>query len=251
MKHEEEFRERHEQRRPWLLYKVLWLFKPSSGRPYQSETFNTLLLLRGHPILAAKELIYAHCQLLIEDHLSRAPVDGNEEMNFSLRSRSGWLRRLKDLFVIGHLRRAVYAAAVVMISQQLCGINVLIFYSSTVFCDTASQDQYSSSISPLFLSWGIGLTNFLGALPAYKWIESKGRRYLLLATLPLLALAMAAAAGSFTIGGHISKQVAVGIFTYIFTIIYSPGLGPVPFTLSAEIFPLEQRMVGMVSTDGQ
>jgi hypothetical protein len=32
---------------------------------------------------------------------------------------------------------------------------------------------------------------------------------------------------------------------YLFTAIYSFGLGPVPFTLSAELFPLEERMVGM------
>jgi hypothetical protein len=37
----------------------------------------------------------------------------------------------------------------------------------------------------------------------------------------------------------------VALFVYIFTIFYSPGEGPVPFTYSAEVFPLSHREVGM------
>lgn len=36
-----------------------------------------------------------------------------------------------------------------------------------------------------------------------------------------------------------------GLFIYMFWAIYSVGLGPVPFTMSAEVFPLENRVVGM------
>ena len=36
------------------------------------------------------------------------------------------------------------------------------------------------------------------------------------------------------------------MFIYIFTAFYSPGEGPVPFTYSAECFPLTHREVGMV-----
>jgi hypothetical protein len=34
-------------------------------------------------------------------------------------------------------------------------------------------------------------------------------------------------------------------FVYLFDIFYSPGMGPVPFTYSAEVFPLSHREVGM------
>jgi len=37
----------------------------------------------------------------------------------------------------------------------------------------------------------------------------------------------------------------VGLFIYIFAAFYSPGEGPVPFTYSAEVFPLSHREVGM------
>ena len=44
------------------------------------------------------------------------------------------------------------------------------------------------------------------------------------------------------------KQLHLGLmalFVYLFAMFYSPGEGPVPFTYSAEVFPLSHREVGM------
>lgn len=37
----------------------------------------------------------------------------------------------------------------------------------------------------------------------------------------------------------------VALFVYLFCIFYSPGEGPVPFTYSAEVYPLSHRETGM------
>jgi hypothetical protein len=37
----------------------------------------------------------------------------------------------------------------------------------------------------------------------------------------------------------------IAFFIFIFAAFYSPGEGPVPFTYSAEVFPLSHREVGM------
>lgn len=37
----------------------------------------------------------------------------------------------------------------------------------------------------------------------------------------------------------------IATFIYLFAAFYSPGEGPVPFTYSAEVFPLSHREVGM------
>ena len=37
----------------------------------------------------------------------------------------------------------------------------------------------------------------------------------------------------------------IAAFVYLFSAFYSPGEGPVPFTYSAEVFPLSHREVGM------
>jgi hypothetical protein len=42
--------------------------------------------------------------------------------------------------------------------------------------------------------------------------------------------------------GHLG---AIALFVYLFDAFYSPGEGPVPFTYSAEVFPLSHREVGM------
>jgi MFS family permease len=42
-----------------------------------------------------------------------------------------------------------------------------------------------------------------------------------------------------------TRLVLVALFVYLFGAFYSPGEGPVPFTYSAEVFPLSHREVGM------
>ncbi len=37
----------------------------------------------------------------------------------------------------------------------------------------------------------------------------------------------------------------IATFVYIYDAFYSPGEGPVPFTYSAEVFPLSHREIGM------
>jgi hypothetical protein len=290
-------------------------FRPITTNEYSSPAYETLLSLRKAPILAAKELIFAHCQLLTEiytyppgnsnnpsssselQELHSNPssqvqpvpasipssavtpgatiegsavhesvsdpantidqnytsntvnfdprVDENDRVDIVLTGRTRLLARMGHVSNrdMRYLARGLVAASVVMISQQLCGINVLIFYSASMFCNP--DQQGSGSLQPLLLSWGIGLTNVVFSLPAYRWIETKGRQWLMLATLPLLSVLIAAAAGSFQAPQGTVQQALVGTFAYAFTAVYSFGMGPVPFTYSAEIFPLEHRIIGM------
>ncbi|KAL1882326.1 hypothetical protein VTK73DRAFT_1885 [Phialemonium thermophilum] len=41
------------------------------------------------------------------------------------------------------------------------------------------------------------------------------------------------------------RTAAIALFIYIFSAFYGPGGGPIPFTYSAEVFPLSHREVGM------
>lgn len=49
----------------------------------------------------------------------------------------------------------------------------------------------------------------------------------------------------FWIQPEIVRLVFVLISIYSFCIVYSLGAGPIPFTYSAEVFPLSHREVGM------
>jgi MFS family permease len=259
-------------------------------RGHYKTAYQNLVLLRFHPILAAKELLYVHCQAEVEArflaHNRRAsmvngvPPSGEEKRRrwpLNLRRHAGgpsinYWQKLYQLFTIKRNRRAIVAAVVCMISQQLCGVNVLQFFSSTFYCDARSNQVNSngstltnqSYLQPLWLSWGIGLSNFIFAFPAYYFIDRKGRRWLLLVTIPLMALTTLAAGLSFLIPNTSSAHTPVIAFwTFLFMVFYScgklrchtatedrhanacTGMGPVPFTLSAEVFPLESRVVGM------
>lgn len=91
---------------------------------------------------------------------------------------------------------------------------------------------------------GTGILNWVFAIPAVFTIDRWGRRNLLLFTFPFLAICLLWTGMSFFGTG----QLEVGLVVtgmYLFEVFYSPGEGPVPFTYSAECFPVHVRDVGM------
>lgn len=119
-------------------------------------------------------------------------------------------------------------------------VNIIAFYSSTIF-----QNAGATVTEALLASWGFGLINFLFAWPAVWTIDTFGRRQLLLFTFPNMCWTLLAAGFCFWIPASSSAHLGmVAFFIYLFDIFYSPGEGPVPFTYSAEVFPLSHREVG-------
>ena len=92
-------------------------------------------------------------------------------------------------------------------------------------------------------------------------IDTFGRRNLLLFTFPCMAICLLITGFSFwdlsekgrlagvSIGICTQSPLYLIFWTYVaqdlFAIFYSPGEGPVPFTYSAEVFPLYIRDIGM------
>jgi MFS family permease len=154
---------------------------------------------------------------------------------------SNYFTRFAQLFTIPRVRRATLASFTVMIAQQMCGINIIAFYSSTIFKNSGFND-----FQALFASFGFGLINFLFAFPAIWTIDTFGRRALLLFTFPNMAWSLLAAGLCALIPVENKAHLGlVAVFVYIFAMFYSPGEGPVPFAYSAEVFPLSHREVGM------
>lgn len=93
---------------------------------------------------------------------------------------------------------------------------------------------------------GFGLVNFVFAWPAVWTIDTWGRRALLLFTFPNMAWTLLAAGLCFIIPEDSRAHLGlIATFIYLFAAFYSPGEGPVPYTYSAEVFPLSHREVGM------
>lgn len=216
---------------PPLIVCVQVYFCPESPR-YEMlngrhrRAFNSLAKLRWTKVQAARDLFYMHVLLEAEAQMSTGRA------------------KLKELFTIGRNRRAMYASQIVMFMQQFCGVNVIAYYSSSIFQKAGFTDK-----AALLTSMGFGIINFLFALPAVYTIDTFGRRNLLLTTFPLMALALLFTGFSFWISpDDPSNKVRVGCIAtgiYLFGVVYSPGEGPVPFTYSAEAYPLYIRDIGM------
>lgn len=195
------------------------------GNDRHQELYESYRILRNHDIQAARDSFYQYVLFLEE-----------ESYNIS------YLTKFKELFTVRRNRNAALGSWIVMFMQQFCGINVIAYYSSSIFV----QGGFSE-LNALIASWGFGMLNTVFALPAVFTIDKFGRRTLLLFAFPLMALFLLMAGFGFWYPGDTSPgRLAIIILgIYLFTIVYSTSEGPVPFTYSAECHQLSVRDVGM------
>lgn len=174
-----------------------WLLK----KKRYAESYSSFCRLRNNPIQAARDLYSAHAQIQLEEHIARG---------------SSYGKRFTELFTVPRVRRATLGAFIVMIGQQMCGINIMAFYSSTIFV----QAGYTTK-QALAASLGFGAVNTIFALPAIKTIDTFGRRNLLLFTFPNMAWCLFAAGASFTMSVDNAARVPlIAFFIYVFTAFY-------------------------------
>lgn len=190
-----------------------------------AKAFRSFQVLRGSDLKASRDLYYAW--KLVE--LERKANHGKYLWNMA------W-----ELFSVPRNARATLASFIVMFLQQFCGVNIIAYYSTAIF----QQSGFSMS-SALLASMGTGILNFVFAIPAFFTIDTWGRRTLLLFTLPFLVVFLLWTGFSFYFTDRLTKVGMVTAGMYLFEVFYSPGEGPVPFTYSAEAFPLHIREVGM------
>ncbi|KAL4940147.1 hypothetical protein BDV06DRAFT_230548 [Aspergillus oleicola] len=211
---------------------------PESPRWYMSRNlydraYQSMCSLRFNRVQAARDMYYMYTLLEAENSMKLGQ------------------NKLLELINVPRNRRGMLASEIVMFMQQFCGVNVIAYYSSEIFLQTASEHSKlttSNQRKALTASLGWGLINWLFAIPAVYTIDTFGRRNLLLSTFPLMALSMFFTGFSFWIPegtGHNARLGCTALGTYLFGVFYSVGEGPVPFTYSAEAYPLYVRSYGM------
>jgi hypothetical protein len=87
----------HEESPRWLMKKNRY-----------PDAYKSLCRLRFSKLQAARDLYYIHVQLVEEQKI----ISGDT-----------YIRRFTELFTIPRVRRATLASGVVMLAQQMCGIN--------------------------------------------------------------------------------------------------------------------------------
>lgn len=208
---------------PYVPESPRWLM----GKHRHRDAFDSLKILRHSEIEAARDCFYQY--VLLSEEGSYVGVS--------------FYKRVIEMFSIRRNRNAALGAWIVMFMQQFCGINVISYYSSSIFVESDL-----SEIKAMLASWGFGMVEVISCIPTFYTIDSVGRRNLLLATFPLMSLSLLMTGFGFWIPEGTSRDgrlacITIGI--YLFAIFYNFGEGPIPFTYSAEAFPLYIRDLGM------
>ena len=136
------------------------------------------------------------------------------------------------------VRPAVQVGITLAVFQQLCGINVVFNYTSTIF-----ESVGASLNQQLFETVAIGAVNLLFTLVAMWQVDKLGRRPLMLfgsLGLAILYIVLATLLQNQAGAGLVSLTVLAAIGTY------SMSLAPVTWVLISEIFPNKIR--GMASS---
>lgn len=120
--------------------------------------FRSMQKLRTHDIIAARDYYYSYVNYVEEQKAAGG---------------AGYFARLKDCFAVPRIRRANYGASTVMLAQQMCGINIISFYSSSIF----SSVGYTAT-EALYASLGYGAVQVVSTIPTLFLIDTKGRRTL-------------------------------------------------------------------------
>lgn len=150
---------------------------------------------------------------------------------------------LKDLFVLPELRWPLITGLVLQLTQQLCGINAIFFYSESIFTNAKIPSENIQ-----YAVFATGFINVIMTLVCIPLIDKLGRK-------PLLVYPMLIIVVDFillTIFLTLNKDGKDITFSYlsiaciiIFIMCFAVGLGPIPFIYVAECFRQEARSTAL------
>lgn len=134
--------------------------------------------------------------------------------------------------------------------QQFTGINTVMYYSPTI----VQMAGFKSNKLALLLSLAVAATNAAGTIVGIYLIDHFGRKKLALSSLSGVIVSLFLLSWSFFTGSSSSSNgvygwiAVIGLALYI--AFFSPGMGPVPWTVNSEVYPEQYRGIcgGMSAT---
>lgn len=132
---------------------------------------------------------------------------------------------LYDLFRDPSVRLLLVSCLVLQMSQQLCGINA-VFYYSTMFFNGIISNPLTGTIL-------VATVNVIATYVALKLMDTCGRRTLVLwSASGMLASCVLVTLALYKIVPNVVALLGVMLFVFFFEI----GLGPIPWLIVAEMF---------------
>lgn len=212
-----------------LIFFVVFMFMPESPSYY---------LKKGNEKFARKNLIKLRgIQYNIENELQNQK-DALEETNKN--SVSFWIL-IKSKTTL----KSFIIAYGLMFFQQLSGVNVVIFYTNSIF------EKANTGLNPSYSTIIVGVMQVLAVFVSTLIVDRAGRRILLLISIIFLCLT------SCTLGIYfylLKNEVDVNSIKWlplvsvcIFIIMFNMGFGPLPWMMMGEIFAPEVKSVAASS----
>lgn len=180
-------------------------------------------------------------------------VSDNDELRIKVRDIEASLRaedrpRLRDLRGPRGLLPVVWIGIALSVFQQFVGINVIFYYSSTLWHSVGFSEADSFKITV-----ATSITNVLITLVAIALVDRIGRKPLLAigsagmtVTLAVMAWCFAHASGS---GSAVSLPAPYGavalVAANLYVVFFGVSWGPVVWVLLGEMFPNRIRAIGL------
>ena len=185
--------------------------------------------------LIAKNKDFQAFEILKKVHGSPLAKNEIKEIKNSLSSKVKKLS-FKDIFK-GKIGKIVLLGAVLAIFQQIVGINAVINYAPIIFEKTGVGGNLA-----LLQSVFIGIVNFLATIIAFYFIDSKGRKPLLIWGAIGMTITLAYISYGFAFNTN-NIGILIGILAYI--AFFAGSFAPVLAVYTSEMFPNHVRGLAM------
>ena len=141
-----------------------------------------------------------------------------------------------------NLRLPMIIGIGIAVSQQLTGINTVIYYAPTIL----EFSGLKSASTSILATTGVGVINFVFTIVGSWFVDRAGRRPLLLTSLTGMAISLVLLSGAFLLPQLASSLgVVVVVILMLYVASFAIGLGPVFWLLISEIYPLNIRSKAM------
>merc|ERR1711874_91476 len=144
---------------------------------------------------------------------------------------------LKEMIINSSLRKPLIIAMMMMLAQQLSGINCAIFYSTDIF-DKAGLNEQESQGATL----GMGSMNVLMTVVSLILIEKAGRKTLMLVGLSaMLVMTTLLLASLLTYASVPAMSYLAIVAVILFVVGFATGPGSIPWFFVTELFAQSGR----------